>query len=113
MARTARATGQPFWAWVESCLTFGRHFLRADFAAARRTLAEAEEIGRAFGPDRGTDGPAGLQTFMIRRETGRLEQVRGLVSGEEDPGDRVGARAAGALLRTGSAKNPPVAHCIS
>jgi|GEM_PF-694505 len=86
MARTARATGQPFWAWVESCLTFGRHFLRADFAAAQRVLAEAEEIGRAFGPNRETDGPVGLQTFMIRRETGRLDQVRGLVSGEEDPG---------------------------
>ena len=86
MARTARATGQPFWAWVESCLTFGRQFLRAEFAAAQRTLAEAEEIGRAFGPDRGAEGPVGLQTFMLRRETGRLDQVRGLVTGEEDPG---------------------------
>jgi hypothetical protein len=85
LARAARATGQPFWEWVESCLTFGTQFLRADFTAAMRTIAAAHELGRSFGPGSETDGPAGLQTFMVRREAGRLDQVRALISGEEDP----------------------------
>jgi DNA-binding CsgD family transcriptional regulator len=85
LARAARATGQPFWEWVESCFVFGRMFLRCDFAAAMQTTAAARELGRTFEPNNETEGPFGLQTFMVRRETGGLEQVRPLVSGQEDP----------------------------
>ncbi len=83
LARTARVTGQQFWEWVAACLTFGMQFLHADFAAALRTAGEAQESGRDFEPGHDTDGPSGLQAFMVRRETGGLEQVRPLISGEE------------------------------
>jgi DNA-binding CsgD family transcriptional regulator len=36
------------------------------------------ELGRSFGPD-DTEGTYGLQIYMIRRETGALEQVRPLL----------------------------------
>jgi len=84
LARAARVTGQPFWAWVESCLTYGAAFLRADFAGATRIIADAGELSRSFEHGRETAGPSGLQTYMVRRETGQLDQVRGLISGTED-----------------------------
>lgn len=85
LARAARVTGQPFWEWVESSVTFGIHFLRADFAEASRVATQTRELGRSFGPDHQPEGPFGLQSFMLRRETGGLERVRGLISGQEDP----------------------------
>ena len=45
----------------------------------RRSIAEdLLELGRSFGPD-DTEGPYGLQMFMVRRETGALEATRPLV----------------------------------
>ncbi len=83
--RTVRATGEPFWEWVQHCMSVFRLFIQGDFAPARKLLAEAAELSRSFGPDGGTDGAAGLQQFIIRREAGGLERARTLVTGREDP----------------------------
>lgn len=85
LARTARATGQQFWEWVESCLTFGSHFIRCEFTAAADIVNAARELGRGFEPEHETEGPFGLQTFMLRREAGGLERIRPLITGREDP----------------------------
>ena len=44
------------------------------------------EMGESFGTD-DTEGSYGVQTYMVRRETGGLEQVRRLVTGDELPTD--------------------------
>ena len=83
--RTVRATGEPFWEWVQRCISVFRLFIQADFVAAMKMIGEATELSRSFGPGGGTDGAAGLQQFVVRRETGGLERARPLVSGREDP----------------------------
>lgn len=81
--RAAAASGhQPFFEYVAGCLKQGRSFLRGDLAGAERQTQELAELGQAFGPD-DVEGAYGLQTFMLHRETGRLDQVRHLVSGDE------------------------------
>lgn len=85
LVRTARATGEPFWEWVQRCISVFRSFIEADFTGAMNMLGEATDLGRSFGPG-GTDGAAGLQQFIVRREIGGLERARPLVTGREDPG---------------------------
>lgn len=80
--RAAVDSGQPFIAYVGGCMEQGRSFLRGDFADARRSAEELVELGGTFGSD-DTEGPYGLQMFMIQRETGELEAVRPLVGGDE------------------------------
>ena len=84
LARMARATGQGFFDYMTGCLTYGRQFLTGDFAAAERTCTALLELGESFGTD-DTEGPYGIQTYMVRRETGALEQIRPLITGQERP----------------------------
>ncbi|CAN5762686.1 hypothetical protein BH20ACT6_BH20ACT6_08790 [soil metagenome] len=84
LTRSARATGQGFYDYMAGCVRYGRQFMGGDFAAADRTCRELLQLGESFGTD-DTEGPYGVQTYMIRRETGALEQVRGLVTGQERP----------------------------
>jgi DNA-binding CsgD family transcriptional regulator len=67
-------------------MEYARQFVAGDFAAAERTCVGLMEMGQSFGTD-DTDGPYGVQAYMIRRETGGLEQVRRLVTGDELPTD--------------------------
>ncbi len=83
--RTVRATGEPFWEWVQRCMSALRQFVGADFVAVQKTITEAAELSRTFGPGGGTDGAAGLQQFIVRRETGGLERARSLLTGDEEP----------------------------
>jgi DNA-binding CsgD family transcriptional regulator len=62
-------------AYMRGCIDYAYAFLRGDFAAAERIAEDMLELGRSFGPD-DTEGPYGLQMFMVRRETGALEAVR-------------------------------------
>jgi DNA-binding CsgD family transcriptional regulator len=73
-----RASGQPFVAFMRRCGDYAHAFLDGDFAAAARVAEDLLELGRSFGPD-DTEGTYGLQMYMIRRETGALEQVRPLL----------------------------------
>jgi len=73
-----RASGEPFITFMSHCGDYARAFLDGDFPAAARIAEDLVELGRSFGPD-DTEGTYGLQMYMIRRETGALEQVRPLV----------------------------------
>ena len=76
--RAARGSGQPFMAYLRGCNDYADAFLRGDFATAEQIAEDLLEVGRSFGPD-DTEGPYGLQMYMVRRETGALEAVRPLV----------------------------------
>jgi DNA-binding CsgD family transcriptional regulator len=86
-----RGSGQPFMAFMHRSGDYAHAFLGGDFAAAARIAEDLLELGRSFGPD-DTEGTYGLQMYMIRRETGGLEQVRPLLgairqsSGTWEPG---------------------------
>ncbi len=84
LLRSARVTGQDFYAYMAGCLAYGRAMAAGQFTVAESTCAAMVELGGSFGTD-DTEGPYGVQSFMVRRETGALEQVRHLVSGEERP----------------------------
>jgi DNA-binding CsgD family transcriptional regulator len=86
LVHTARATGQGFYRYMAGCTHYARQFVAGEFAAAERTCLRLMEMGESFGTD-DTEGSYGVQTFMVRRETGRLDQVRGLVTGDERPTD--------------------------
>jgi DNA-binding CsgD family transcriptional regulator len=78
--RAAATTGQPFWAWVVGCYEYCERFMAGDFAAAGATAARIRDLGDRFGSD-DTDGPYGLQMYLVQRETGQLERIRPLLSG--------------------------------
>jgi predicted ATPase/DNA-binding CsgD family transcriptional regulator len=73
----ARKTGQPLGRYHRGCNDYARAFLCGGFAAAERIAEDLLEVGRSFGPD-DTEGPYGLQMYMVRRETGALEAIRPL-----------------------------------
>ena len=76
--RAVRGSGQPFLAYIRGCDDYARAFVRADFAAAENVAENLLELGRSFGTD-DTEGPYGMQMFMVRRETGALEAARPFV----------------------------------
>ncbi len=76
--RAVRGSGQPFLAYMRRCDDYAHAFLAGDFPAAEQVAEDLLDLGRSFGPD-DTEGPYGLQMYMVRRETGALEQVRPLV----------------------------------
>jgi len=84
LARAARLTGHAAWDYSATAITYGRQFVNGDLVAAERTCTELLALGESLGTD-DTEGPYGVQMFMVRRETGALEQIRGLVSGDERP----------------------------
>jgi DNA-binding CsgD family transcriptional regulator len=86
LVRMARATGQGLFDYMAGCMDYGRKFSTGDFAGAERTAAALLELGSTFGTD-DTEGPYGVQTYMVRREQGALEQVRSLISGDERPSE--------------------------
>lgn len=86
LVRMSQATGQGFFAYMAGCLEYGRQFVTGDFAGAGRTCQALLDLGEGFGTD-GTEGPSSVQIFMVRRETGAVQQVRPLISGQEAPTD--------------------------
>jgi DNA-binding CsgD family transcriptional regulator len=86
MVRSARASGQGFYDYMAGCLRYAREFAAGDLVAAQRTCDQLLDLGESFGSD-DTEGSSAVQTYMVRRETGAVERVRGLVTGEERPGD--------------------------
>ncbi len=72
---------QPFMDYTAICLMQGRAYRRGEFAAAERLARTALQIGEFDAES--TDGPYSVQLFMIRRETGGLDSVRELVTGQE------------------------------
>lgn len=85
LGRAARAGGQPFFRYVAGCEEYARRYAGGDFDGAFRTVAGLADLDGEFGPDT-TEGSYGMQMFMLKRATGGLADVRGLVTGDEDPG---------------------------
>jgi len=81
---TARATGQGFFGYMAGCMEYARHFVSGEFRSAEMDCAALLELGESFGTD-DTEGPYGVQTYMVRREAGTLETVRGFITGHEQP----------------------------
>ncbi|HSJ28772.1 MAG TPA: AAA family ATPase [Acidimicrobiia bacterium] len=77
----AEKTSQPLWRWVDGCMRYCHEFISGDFGAATATAIRINELGYTFGADE-AEGPFGLQMYMVKRETGGLEDVRGLISGD-------------------------------
>jgi DNA-binding CsgD family transcriptional regulator/tetratricopeptide (TPR) repeat protein len=78
----AQATSQPYYRHIVASLEHARAFLRGDFAAAERWADETLVLDETFGDDM-TEGPHGVQMFMIRRETGALLRFRSYLDGRE------------------------------
>jgi DNA-binding CsgD family transcriptional regulator/tetratricopeptide (TPR) repeat protein len=82
-AQRAEASSRtPLLSYIAGCQVQGRTFLRGDFAGAERRAERLLVLGDSFGID-ATDGPYGVQMFMIRRETGALDAFRGHLTGHE------------------------------
>lgn len=86
MERAARVTGEAVWGYYGSVIAFGRQLAGGRLAQARRTCEELRRTARSVGVD-DPDGQHGLHVFMVQRESGALEQIRPLVTGEESPDD--------------------------
>ncbi|MDQ2661029.1 MAG: AAA family ATPase [Actinomycetota bacterium] len=82
LVENSRQWGRHWKYWVD-CVRFARAFTggRLDDAASACLEAQRHEV--AFRSDITTAN--GLQSYMVRRETGGLERVRHLISGEESP----------------------------
>jgi DNA-binding CsgD family transcriptional regulator len=77
----AEKTSQPLWRWVDGCMRYSHEFISGGFGAAAATAIRINELGYTFGADE-AEGPFGLQMYMVKRETGGLEDVRMLISGD-------------------------------
>lgn len=80
--RGAQSSGQLFFQYVTGCVSQGISFMKGDFEGAEHWAERTLDMGGAFGVD-STEGSFGVQMFMIKRETGGLEQVRHHLDGKE------------------------------
>jgi DNA-binding CsgD family transcriptional regulator len=87
LAKAARETGHDFWEYFTGCVSYARQFMEGDLDAASRTCSHLAEYGSSFGTD-DTEGPYGVQMYLLQRVAGRLESARLLITGEESPTQR-------------------------
>ena len=80
--RTARISGQRYWRWLAECAEYGQRFTAGDLAGADEAAAGLLELGATFGGDE-VEGAHGVQSFLVRREAGRLGAAAALVDGHE------------------------------
>jgi DNA-binding CsgD family transcriptional regulator len=78
LARTARAAGQRYWVYMAGCVDFALHLAGARFDDALHSCEALLKIGESF-DDIEAEGPYGVQSYMIRRESGGLEAIRPLI----------------------------------
>ncbi|MDH4016729.1 MAG: AAA family ATPase, partial [Actinomycetota bacterium] len=84
MRWAAERSGLPYYEFWVATVSYGMRFIRGDFAGAERDADQVRRISSGWEGD-DTEGLFGVQMFMVRRETGRLEDVRPFITGEEDP----------------------------
>lgn len=85
LIRANHLTGQQYWEYVTICFDYARYFMSGDFGAAERTNKGLLEFGELIGTADSAEGPYGVRAYMIRREAGRLDQIRPLITGSEQP----------------------------
>ena len=80
--RTARVSGQRYWRWLADCAEYGQRFVAGDLAGADEATSALLELGATFGGDE-VEGAHGVQSFLVRREAGRLGAASAVVDGHE------------------------------
>jgi DNA-binding CsgD family transcriptional regulator len=80
--RAAQVTGQPYYQHVYHCLAHADAFMRGDFGEAERWAEETLRHDDTLDDDL-TEGPHGVQMFMVNRERGALERFRPFLDGTE------------------------------
>jgi DNA-binding CsgD family transcriptional regulator len=118
-------THEAYFGYLAGCLDFSRHVGAGRLARAAQVSEALLEIGDAveLTENVGPDGPYGVQQFVLRREQGELEAVRGLLSDDDDFGERwvpgllalytelgmhdAARRALWWLLESGATDSPP------
>jgi DNA-binding CsgD family transcriptional regulator len=83
LERTAAAAGQRYWSYMAGCAAYAEAFVRGDFELADQLCDSAAELGGSFSGG-ASEGLYGVQSFMVRRETGQVQRVRSLITGTED-----------------------------
>ncbi|MDT0214188.1 AAA family ATPase [Rothia sp. ARF10] len=81
----AARTGAPFALMQSACFEWTRAFARGDLDRAR-SISEDLMHARGVGTWAELSDRLSVQTFVLRREQGRLDGVAALVTGDEDPG---------------------------
>lgn len=84
MSWAAERSGLPYYHFWVATVSYGMRFIRGDFVGAERDAEQVRRISSDWEGD-DTEGLFGVQMFMVRRETGRLEEVRPFITGDEDP----------------------------
>ena len=87
LAKASRETDGEFWGYFAGCIRYARQLAEGNLDAARQACSRLAESGSTFGTD-DTEGPYGVQMYLVQREAGRLEAVRPLITGEESPAQR-------------------------
>ncbi|MGB0099955.1 MAG: AAA family ATPase [Nocardioides sp.] len=82
----ALSRAQPFFRYVSGCSRYTHRYAIGDFAGAEHIVAWLDDqFSQEF--DGATEGSWGVQTFMLQRVTGGLEQIRPLITGTESFAD--------------------------
>ncbi|PPL19572.1 ATP-binding protein [Microterricola pindariensis] len=76
-----------YWQYWAVCARFGRMYIAGRLTDAAALCAQLAGVELGFRSDLSL-GVNALQSYMVRRERGRLDFVRGLVTGEESPTSR-------------------------
>ncbi|WP_270888642.1 ATP-binding protein [Pedococcus sp. 5OH_020] len=87
MAHMVRATQHTYWLWTANFAAISARIMRCDFTGAEESMRSNRALARSLdgGQGRQDEGPASLQTFILRRETGGLEPARALLGGAASP----------------------------
>ncbi len=80
--RAVGATSQPYYRHVYCYLAQTQAFLQGDFDGARQWAEETLQQNDTFG-DEMTEGPHGVQMYMLSREIGTLDRFRPYIDGHE------------------------------
>jgi DNA-binding CsgD family transcriptional regulator len=80
--RSVGATGQRYYRHVYCYLAQTQAFLQGDFDGARQWAEAALKQNDTLG-DEMTEGPYGVQMYMLSRETGTLDRFRPYIDGRE------------------------------
>lgn len=84
VARVARVTTEPVWAWTLSMHTYARDLAAGDLAAAAAAAEASREYAEGFEDVDRSSGVWGLQIYLVQRELDALEAARPILA---DPGE--------------------------
>jgi len=80
VARVARVTTEPVWAWTLSMHTYARDLAAGDLTAAAAAAEASREYAAGFEDVDRSSGVWGLQIYLVQRELDALDAARPLVA---------------------------------